>query len=341
MDSNEKYYDKINIYIPQELKNKLLNDAALFEIFKKDGSTINTNKFLSMLLLGYYDSFQDENREIINSVSDVLNDFEISPKNIPEITDRLLKEAIMPFESGIGKKMAVISFKPTNKTCELIGIISESDPFTEYFRRMFASYLQKPMWERHRIIYYENCVSLTKACDEKCPIRITLITGISNSFDVIPYRLVPGNEGMYNYLVCAKLTKNSKKVICSIRLDHIKSVNRSRSTEKLDPDSEELCRFTVEEAPQYAINKKEEIVVKLSEKGRRSYTRIFFGRPKYTRIEKRDDGYYYYFKCSSMQAYHYFRRYEKSTAEVIAPAHLRKRIANFHRQAYEAYIENK
>ena len=52
--------EKINIYVPEQIGVILDNDANPFEILKKDGKTINRNKFLSLLILGYQNSYVSE-----------------------------------------------------------------------------------------------------------------------------------------------------------------------------------------------------------------------------------------------------------------------------------------
>ncbi len=37
--------EKINIYVPEHVGNLLDNDASMFEILKRDGWTINRNRF--------------------------------------------------------------------------------------------------------------------------------------------------------------------------------------------------------------------------------------------------------------------------------------------------------
>lgn len=57
------YREKISIYLPEEAEQTLLEDAMRFEILKKDGVTVNRNRFLGMLFSGYYDAYARECRE--------------------------------------------------------------------------------------------------------------------------------------------------------------------------------------------------------------------------------------------------------------------------------------
>ena len=49
--------EKYKIYIPEEMRLRLLNDAELFDFYKKDGS-VNLNGFLKELLLQYFDEYR-------------------------------------------------------------------------------------------------------------------------------------------------------------------------------------------------------------------------------------------------------------------------------------------
>ena len=92
-------------------------------------------------------------------------------------------------------------------------------------------------------------------------------------------------------------------------------------------------------SPQFAINGDEEICVKLTAHGEKSFGRIYYGRPKVKRIEINDDERFYYFNCSEDQVYLYFRRFDGNDAVIIEPIELRKRMADFHFRAYQKYIE--
>ena len=53
--------EKYKIYIPEEMRLRLLNDAELFDFCKKDGS-VNLNGFLKELLLQYFDEYREAPR---------------------------------------------------------------------------------------------------------------------------------------------------------------------------------------------------------------------------------------------------------------------------------------
>ena len=49
--------DKINVFIPRKTAEILEKDAQSFEIFKAGSTALNMNRFLSRILVGYYDVY--------------------------------------------------------------------------------------------------------------------------------------------------------------------------------------------------------------------------------------------------------------------------------------------
>ena len=155
------YQEKINIYVPHEIGLQLRNDAKLFEIFKKDNRTVNLNRFLTLVLCGYYDDYCRENKEIHDSVMEIIGASSLSIKKQEEIADRIVNEVFLPnIPKRKGKKPIRLSLKPTNETERIIQTIMQSlqgkDFISQYFCRMLMSYCKKPISERERIVFKEN-----------------------------------------------------------------------------------------------------------------------------------------------------------------------------------------
>ncbi len=70
-------------------------------------------------------------------------------------------------------------------------------------------------------------------------------------------------------------------------------------------------------APQYVITDNEQICVRLTDRGEMNFNRIYHGRPKPCKIEDKEDGHYYFFRCSKKQVIQYFRRFESGTSELL------------------------
>ena len=83
--------EKYKIYIPEDMKNRLMNDAELFEFFKKDG-TINLNAFLKELLVNYFDEYRDRKAKLLETILSDLSEFpSISHKDADAIADKIEK----------------------------------------------------------------------------------------------------------------------------------------------------------------------------------------------------------------------------------------------------------
>ncbi len=342
---NMENTEKLNVYIPQEMKVQIQNDAMLFEIFKKNRREVNINRFLSLLLCGYHDDFLHENNESHHSILGILNGYNISSADQAAISDQILKEAILPTDDLYQSKKSIpLSLKPTAATKRVLlsieGDLAGRDTMSQYIRRMLISYFQKATWKRERIIFHDSSEFLIDACQHKLPVSFTLIWKEKQIHEVIPYKLLPGSDGMFNYLICVECNRTTgKQEVRSYRLSRITMPGCSRSALTMSKELLALCKKTAEIAPQYAINSEVEICVKLSDAGEILYNRIYSSRPRYSRIEDREEGHYYYFQCSEDQIYHYFRRFDNATAVIIFPKTLVERMIRFHQGVIDAYEE--
>ena len=333
--------EKINIRVPKKIGTQLDNDAKLFEILKKDGRTINRNAFLSMLLLGYYNTYSLERQEKSNVILELLKS-DLPKEKCKEICEILLKKVVLPVvPSRKGKNPVRLSLKPTKNTESLITSISNEigveDSFSQYFCRMLMSYCQKPLPERERIIFKNNYEILSNACKRQRPIMFSTIWNKNAVHIVIPYRLDIGKEELFNYLLCAETNPNTgKQEAKSYRLNRITGINYANIDNRIDNTIlyylDEMSRLG---AP-YSINDSEISRVQLTEKGLASLKRIYYGRPQDITIRKTENGYDCDIKGSKDQVFQYFRRFGED-AEIISPKELRNRLVEFHQKATEKY----
>ena len=335
--------DKINIYVPEHIGVVLDNDAELFEVFKKDRRTINRNHFLSMLILGYHNAYVTECQQTFEKIADELIESGIESTSSYEIADKILKNVVLPeVPSRKGKNPSKLSLKPTKETEGLILSIMNDlvgdDFISQYFCRMLMSYCEKPISERERIIFRSNCEMLQNASKEARPLTFSTIWNPKVIHTVVPYRLATGQEEMFNYLLCAEINPETRKQEAKVyRLNRIARINYSRASNQIDNDVQEYLNRMLRYGPQYIINDNDESCVRLTESGRKNFSRIYYGRPQVDRIEEKEDGYYYYFKGSKDQVFFYFRRFGFDDVEIISPTVLRQKMSDFHRKAYENY----
>lgn len=334
--------EKINIYVPEYIGAALDKDASMFEIFKKDGRTINRNRFLSMLILGYYNTYIAECQNTKDKVVTELTRKGVERRESGIIAEGIVNDVFLPeVPSRKGKNPSKLSLKPTKETEGLILIImnnlSGNDFISQYFCRMFMSYCQKSFYERERIIFRDNYDLLSDACDKNKPITFSTIWSPKKMHTVIPYRLAVGHDELFNYLLCSEIDKETdKEEARAYRLNRISKIIYSRMNNHISDETMGYLNRMLRYGPQFMINDDEESCVKLSDSGRRNFSRIYFGRPLEDRIEEKPDGHYYYFKGSKDQVFLYFRRFG-ADAEIISPDTLREKMANFHIKAYENY----
>ncbi len=335
--------EKISIYVPKHISAQLDSDASMFEILKNDRQTINRNHFLSMLILGYHNSYVTECQNSYDLIEAELLSHGLEKDKSHEIADAIIKKVVLPYvPSRKSKNSLKLSLKPTKDTEGIINTIMsklvENDSVSRYFCRMIMQYCEKPFSEREKIIFREKYSLLKNACEHNRPISFATIWEPKAIHEVIPYKLVVGKEEFYNYLLCAEFNKNTGNQEAKVfRLNRISSVNYERSINKVDERVIEFMNRMIKLGPQYIINDDDESCVLLTESGIKNYNRIYYGRPQVDRIEKKPEGHYYYFRCSKDQVFLYFRRFGYADAEIISPEPLRERMLEFHKKAYEVY----
>lgn len=339
--------EKINIYVPEATGMLLNNDAALFEVFKKDGYTINRNRFLSLLVIGYYSAYVSECRQQYENTLENLQQYIQNTTIRKAAAESILNRVILPeIPKRKGKNPVKLSLKPTAETEGIILNIADSlsvdDYVSQYFCRMFMSYAKKPLYERERLIFSNTAQMIISACKNKRPVTFTTIWNTKIVHEVIPYELAVGQDEMFNYLLCQE--RNIKTGILearAYRLNRITRFNFSASTESLTNEIIHYLELMKKSGAQYPINDEDEICVRLTDYGVISYNRIYHGRPKYVRIEHTNEGHLYYFQCSKDQVFFYFRRFEAGAAEILYPKLLRERMIRFHTMAIEVYRDKK
>ena len=337
------YREKINIYVPNDIGMQLANDIMLFEIFKRDGRTVNKNRFLTMLLCGYYDHYLIENKKVYDQILNVLENTRLTVTERNDVAHQLLNMVFLPsIPKRKGKKPICFSLKPTSKTERIIDDIENqlkgTDFVSQYFCKMLMSYCSKPIFERERIVFKDNYETLQAACIDKQSVVFSVIWDEGKQHEVIPYTLVSGKEGMFNYLLCDEINPiTGLSEAKSYRLNRITRIGHGHRTEPISEVVKQRCDKAIAFAPQYAINSDDDICVRLTDVGEKLYNRIYYGRPKYFKIEDLVDGHYYYFNSSPMQIFHYFRRFDNNTAIILAPVSLKEKMIDFHRKSLMAY----
>ena len=335
--------DKINVFIPRETAEILEKDAQSFEIFKTGGTAINMNRFLSRILVGYYDVYTSAYKHMLEQISSVLRETGLQNTLQYSATAELLfKKVLFPdMPKKKGQQSRRISFKPTASTMSILLNIENNlngDTMSQYLCRLFTSYTLKPLNERERIVFKPTYEFLQKACKSQQTFSFTLTWDSSVVHEVLPYCIDVSKEELHNYLLCQEYIPDRDRYEArTYRLNRITHEHLSASTNPLDQDVQHHLEMMKHYGPQYPINDDEECCVRLTEEGTHLFNRIYFGRPTVDRIEKKEDGAYYYFKGSKFQLYTYFKRFDKDYAIVLYPDSLRMKIIESYQIALDTY----
>ncbi len=65
--------EKYKIYLSEDTRSRLLNDAELFEFTKKAGS-VNLNAFLKTLIVNYFEQYRHDSEKLLCNIINDLTD---------------------------------------------------------------------------------------------------------------------------------------------------------------------------------------------------------------------------------------------------------------------------
>ncbi len=334
--------DKINIFVPESINQILESDVRLFEILKKDHQTVNMNKYLSLLISGYYNTYMEDLRRRYTQIHTILMPILTNNINESDISETIQKIIYQTSSTDSReKKTKRLSLKPTSLTENIILQIINSTEIggfvSPFLCHMISDYCMKPLDERERIVFSQTYSFILEACQNHQTISFSTIWNPTQLHTVFPYKIVTGQGEMFNYLLCQERDPNTSYPYArAYRLNRISKSNYSYPDVLDDTIQKRLDRMNLYGA-QYIINDEEEACVFLSINGARLYNRIYYGRPAYSRIEETENGYKYYFYCSKDQLSFYFRRFSNGDAIILYPDSLVKDMIDFHKNALDYY----
>ncbi len=336
--------DTIKINVPESLDRSLSYDMTHFEVFKKDGERLNFNSFMSSLIAGYYDQYRERKSGQAKRTRELLARYITDPRQLARAASEIMNDETVP--TGFQEKAAnsiALKFRPTRETDGIILEIekqrqSENESISGFFRQMLYSYLQNPVYEREKIIYYRNTAVIEEACRRGKEIAFTTRDNPAFLHTVIPYGLRHSPDELFNYLLCQESNQsNGKKRAMSYRLCRIVNPRIIASDGQVDHKIRLFLEKMEKYGPQYPINKETAACIRLTPAGRVSFQKLYQGRPVADRRDTPDpDGSTrYYFSCAQEQIYLYFRRFNPGEATVLYPEELKRRLIEFHRKHLE------
>lgn len=323
--------EKIKISISSFTNDILLKDAENF-IFYKDDKKINKNLFLNTLIVNYYEEFSNNEREFNDNLLKVLD--KVDKKFKDQLFENIIKVISKKNnQNEKDSKTVTISFKPTkmsNKAVEYINnILINNESISSYYRKLFSSYAHKPQNERELVIFKENYEILNKAIKDKLKVCISLKNGVIYK-DLSIYKIASSKDELFNYV----LFVDNNMAQHTLRLAKINNISILPKQAEIPVDLQNIFERQIKYGVQYPIftNESQEIIVKMTDRGKELFKRIYLYRPIPYKIEND----LYFFECSYNQVGQYFRRFGKE-AVIISPSSLVHSTAIYYYNASRAY----
>lgn len=327
-DMTEKY----KIYLTEDTRLRLINDAELFEFTKKDDS-VNLNAFLKTLIVNYFDRYRQDSADLHSRIQqDLVSTAGISQKTASALADKIVNNYI---KSGhdLGGKNSALTLTVSGDSYEVLSIIEHNMlkdiSLSQYLKDMFSSYLSIPRNEREAIIFKDTYEDIERAIAEHKIITFSSTTsGERYFFAVEPYVIAPSKEEQCNYLLCCDRKSRKPR---TFRISRIRSVFVTPATFPVDPDIQKELQEKAIRSP-HSVSLTVKAVVRLNKYGVKKFKTITKNRPIVSKIE----GDLYYFDWPELQLEEYFNRFGRD-AIVLEPASLREKIKKFYYHGLRAY----
>ncbi len=208
-----------------------------------------------------------------------------------------------------------------------------------YMKCVIEEYCSLPFIKRERIYQKKIYDKIEYACKEQLILKITTpYQGKQQVFIVYPYKIVSDPSDTQEYLTCysQKDTDNAKdKVLASFSMARLTTVSVLKSKfhltiKEISYINENITKYS----SAYLLGKPEEIHVRLTEKGKRSYQTRLYSRPTKNKEFSHDDVYVFF--CSEHQIFNYFFPFG-ADAEILKPLSLRDKFIKAYANALDIY----
>lgn len=323
--------DKYKIYVPEEMKARLINDAELFDFTKKD-ETINLNAFLKTLLINYFDQYRETKTQLLDTILSDLSAFSsISNEDANAIADKIINTYLYHREFKPGRN-AAITLTVSGTSLEVMHAIENNMltrvSLSQYINDLLSSYLSLSRKDREKIIFQDTFDKLHSAIGKNSIITFSLISKPEFVFTIQPYLIAASKEEQFNYLLGMD---NDSGLLRTFRISRIRSLYISSN--KFTPDESIKCQLQeiAIRSPQ-AASKSVEAKVYLTNRGMKNFHVITKNRPDI--LQK--DGNIWYFNWPKKQLENYFKRFGKD-ALILSPEESHQAMRSFYKKAFDVY----
>ena len=322
--------EKYKIYLSEDTKTRLANDAELFE-FTRDDGTVNLNGFLKELIVNYFEQYRNDNEELLgNLISELTSVKSLKSKEASDLADRIIRTYINNKEPQTGKS-AVITLTVSGESYNIIKIIENNllkvSSLSGYMKDMFLSYLSIPRSKREAIIFRDTYEAIGKAIAENKVLSFNS-RGFGKKTLVEPYMIATSKEEQFSYLLCHDPRQKKNRSFRISRLTNVFITSEVFTWDKTIED--ELTRKGLR-SPN-SMTKDIHAVIRMTERGKELFKVIVKNRPYVTYIE----GDLYHFDWPELQLEEYFIRLGKD-AVVVSPDSLKSKMRGYYKRALEAY----
>ena len=323
--------EKYKIYIPEEMRLRLMNDAELFDFYKKDGS-VNLNGFLKELLLQYFDEYRETKERLLDTILSDLSAFSsISREDADAIADKIMNSYMRNTEFK-SERNAAITLTVSGRSLDIMHSIENNMlsrvSLSQYLNDFFSSYLSISRKDRERILFQDIFEELNTAIRKNSIIRFTSTSAPNVIFTVQPYCIAASKEEQCNYLLCLD---NETGIPRSFRISRIRALYSS-SDKFIPNESRKLELQEIAGRSPQSTSKGIEAEVRLTEKGLQKFHFITKNRPDVLKKEENT----LYFNWPKTQLEEYFHRFGKE-AVILSPDDCRESMRIFYKKAWEAY----
>jgi hypothetical protein len=322
--------DKIKITVPKDTYDILIKDCENFNFYKNE-NVLNRNLFLNTLIVNYYEKFTMNEESLKDELLKSINEY--VKKNENQILDEILNIIRKKDSLEDSNKTEIINLKPTKLSEKQILFIENNlinnNSISSFYRNLFNSYSHTPQNYRELIIFKENYELLNESIIKERKVSITLKNGDTINNASI-YKIKHSKEELFNYV----LLENSNNKPNTIRLSKIKYVSILNSKREISNEVSSIFERQIKYGVEYPFysSSEEEVVIKLSEKGKNLFKSMYLYRPIPDKVEDN----LYYFNCSHNQIIHYFKRFGYD-AIIISPSYLTEKMHNYYYISYEKY----
>jgi len=323
--------EKYKIYMPEDVKIRLINDAELFEFQKKDG-TVNLNAFLKELLVNYFDEYRAKKARLLATIMTDLSDFPTLSEKDAEIIAGKIINTYAKADQPMTDRNAAITLTVSGRSLEVMRSIENNllteKSLSQYVGDLFSSYLSAARSNRERIIFRDTFETLEKAIREKRVVTFSSTTAPDLVFSIKPYLIAASKEEQCNYLLCADTHQG---LLRTFRISRIHALFATSDAFEADEDVRGKLLEIAAKSPQSA-SKDIEAAVRLTDRGIQKFQVIVKNRPDVLRKE----GNVYYFRWPRIQLEDYFKRFG-CDAVFLSPAQCIDSMRTFYQRALKAY----